>query len=158
MALGVSQHGGHHQYHQGTASFVSGNDTVSVKLGGATLVRAGAVSSIHKGDSAIDRVVASHGSDTASNTSRALYALRQADSHIGSAGSATYSLSGSVVHDPIFVASHLAAISPAGEHGGSLGDTTSHSGAAAYTLVRLGENTTISVKNVTPTLGGGHFK
>jgi hypothetical protein len=154
MAIGVSQVGGQQD---AVAKFVFGNDTASVKLGGATLAHTGAVSS--GAHSAIDRVVASYGSDTASSGgSHALYALRQADSHIGSAGSESYSLSGGVVHDPIFVASHLAAISPIGVQGGSLADSVPHSGAAAHTLINLGENTTISVKNVTPTLGGGHFK
>lgn len=151
MAIGVSQVGGQQD---GVAKFVFGNDTASVKLGGATLAHTGAVPS--GAHSAIDRVVASYGSDTASSSGS--HALRLADSHIGSAGSETYSLSGGVVHDPIFVAGHLAAISPTGVQGGFLADPVPHSGAAAHTLINLGENTTISVKNVTPTLGGGHFK
>jgi Ca2+-binding RTX toxin-like protein len=179
MSLGVSQSGSAfgspHALHSGAAvrgavSFASGHDIASVKLGGATVAHIGAASSIFARDSGTDRVAASHGGDsvvggardtlTGSSGSRALDALRHADSFIGAAGSETYSLGGGVGHDRIFLAGHLLAIPHSGLHVGAPPDAlgAAHSGAAAHTLLTLGENTTVSVKDVTPTLGGGHFK
>jgi hypothetical protein len=142
-------------------SFGSGHDISSVKLGEA----AAALDKASSG-SGTDRVVASHSGDTVvggvgdpltgNSGSRALDALRHADSFVGAAGSETYSIGGGVVHNPIFVASHLLAITPSGLPDPPGG--TPHSGAAAHTFLTLGENTNILVKNVTPTVGGGHFK
>ena len=170
MAVAVSQLGSAfdpaHGVHANAALHGAFAPDGTVKLGGATVAQASATSSI----SGIDRVAASHGGATVigggrdalagGSGSRALDALRHADSFIGSAGHETYSLSGGVVHDPIFTAGHLSAVTLAGLQGSDVTDLhgAASFGASAHTTLVLGESTSISVKNVTPTLGGGHFK
>ena len=174
MAVGVSQLGSAfnpaHGVHANAALYGVFAPDGTVKLGGATAAQASASSSIAGANSGIDRVAASHGGATVigggrdalagSSGSRTLDALRHADSFIGSAGHETYSLSGGVVHDPIFTASHLSAVTLTGLPGSDATDlhAAASFGASAHTTLMLGESTSVSVKNVTPTLGGGHFK
>ncbi len=108
-----------------------------------------------------DRVVAGHRETAVSGHSapvRAIDALRKADSFAGAAKTEAFRVSTAAVHDRIFTAGHLTAHKAVAHVGNSKAAHTEHTASPAHSLVSVGEGTKIIIRDVTPTVGGGHFK
>ncbi len=165
-AIGVSQTGSVYDPSYGLHAHVALRASIG-PTGETTTIKLGSVTAFKGSDPGRDRIVGTHSAASLAGaapnpTARsagdgALEALRHADSFAGSAGAAAYSISGSVVHDRIFAAA-LSAVHVDLQAVAAPGTLGASSGTAGHALFTLGESTTVSMKDVTPTLGGGHFK
>jgi len=109
-----------------------------------------------------DRVVSGHRETAVSGHNapvRAIDALRKADSFAGAAKTEAFRVHTAAVHDRIFTAGHLTAHKAVAHlSGGKAAAHTEHSASPAHSLISVGEGTKIIIRDVTPTVGGGHFK